>query len=418
MILPLVAELLLRVGKLPAVEEVFDLLRRGPNETRIGGPTAAAKALLAALAAVELGRPIVMLVESNQRAEDLCEPLRFFYRALTGKPGSRVAVLPAHEVLPYDHLSPHAELSEARAVSLWRFASGEIDVLLAPATAALLRLREPEFYRQFALTVERGEEIPLDSLIEHLASVGYERHETVEMPGQFSVRGGIVDIYSPEATRPVRLELFGDTVESLREFDPNTQRSTSPVARTTLLPLTDYPRRSELLARLHARVVAGLAEAEEETDVRADFFPGWEFQAALVEPLESSLLTLASDTVLIEDEPETLKTAIEKFRVRLADAFENSSASIPPAAPPERYFLSEEEARQVRSRVPRLLVEQLALEQPESVAHRLSTQPTPRYHGNVSAFMAEVRGRLNGGDQVIIAAFEHGGTRALCGYLP
>jgi transcription-repair coupling factor (superfamily II helicase) len=408
MILPLVAELLLRVGRLPAVEEVFDLLRRGPNETRIGGPTAAAKALLAALAAVELGRPIVVLVESNQRAEDLSEPLRFFYRALTGKPGTRVAVLPAHEVLPYEHLSPHAELSEARAVALWRFASGEIDVLLAPATAALLRLREPEFYRQFALTVERGEEIPLDSLIEHLASVGYERHETVEMPGQFSVRGGIVDIFSPEAARPVRLELFGDTLESLREFDPNTQRSTSPVARTTLLPLTDYPRRSELLARLHARVVAGLAEAEEETDVRADFFPGWEFQAALVEPLESSLLTLASDIVLIEDEPEALAAAVEKFRVRLADAFENSSASIPPAAPPERYFLTEEEARQTRSRVPRLLVEQLALERPENSAHRLSTQPTPRYHGNVSAFMSEVRGRLNGGDQVIIAASSTG----------
>ena len=87
--------------------------------------------------------------------------------------------------------------------------------------------------------------------------------------GQFAVRGGIVDVFSPEAPRPVRLELFGDTIESLREFDPSTQRSVAPVERTTLLPLTDYPRRPELLERLYARVTGGAYGGGFDTSTRS-----------------------------------------------------------------------------------------------------------------------------------------------------
>ncbi len=80
----------------------------------------------------------------------------------------------------------------------------------------------------------------LDDLLLHLGSVGYTRTEMVEIPGQFAVRGGIIDVFSPESQRPVRIELLGDTVESVREFDPRTQRSIAPVVRTTLLPLTEW----------------------------------------------------------------------------------------------------------------------------------------------------------------------------------
>ena len=97
------------------------------------------------------------MVESNQRAEALLEPVRWFYRAVTGKPGRRVAHLPAHDVLPYENRSPHAEISEDRAVALWRFATGEADLLIAPVQAALWRMREPEFYRQLARTIERDQ---------------------------------------------------------------------------------------------------------------------------------------------------------------------------------------------------------------------------------------------------------------------
>jgi transcription-repair coupling factor (superfamily II helicase) len=403
MILPLLAELLARVSHRPAVEQVFAELRAGARESRLSGLTDPAKALLVALAAEALGRPVIFLVESNQRAEQFAEPVRYFFQAMTRKPGQRVAILPAHDVLPYDGRSPHAEISEARAVSLWRLGSGEADVLVVPLTAALLRLREPAYYAGLARTLARDEDVSQEDLLTHLASVGYEREETVEMPGQFGVRGGIVDVFSPEAARPVRLELFGDTLESLREFDPATQRSTQPLERVTLLPLTDYPRR---LDSLPLPLGAGEAEREDAKSLPG-FFPGWEFQEVLREPRDSSLFELSAEPLVIEDEPESLVAVAEKFRARLAEAYAKAGEKSGGASP-ERYYLGQAEWGKLLARRPRLRIEHLSVVRPGEAAHTLLTQPTGRYHGNLSAFMAEARGRLTAGEQVVVSASSTG----------
>ena len=269
MILSLVSELLARVGRRPVLEEALETLRRHGGEVRLAGLTNPAKAIVAPLAFVRLGRPVILLVESNQHAEALLEPVRWFYRAVTGKPGHRVAHLPAHEVLPYENRSPHAEISEERAVALWRFASGEADLLIAPVQAALWRMREPEFYRQLARTIQRDETITHEEFLSFLVGAGYERQTTCEMPGQFAVRGGIIDVFSPEAPQPVRVELFGDTIESIRAFDPNTQRSTNPMERATLLPLTEFLRHADVLERM--RVPATDFGREDDCDA------GWDF---------------------------------------------------------------------------------------------------------------------------------------------
>ncbi len=274
-----------------------------------------AKTLVAALAATELGRPAILIVESNQRAEALVEPLRWFYRAVTGKPGHRVVHLPALEVLPYDGRSPHAEISEDRAVALWRFANGDADLMVAPVQAALWRMREAEFYRHLARTIERDQEIPHRELLDFLSRAGYEKQNTCEMPGQYSVRGGIIDIFSPEAPQPVRVELLGDTIESIRAFDPNTQRSTNPMERATLLPLTEFPRRAEVLQRLRVPAASG----REDDEAPAGFYPGWEFQEILLEDRKSTLFDLANDPLVIEDEPSLFeRAAIEHYRVQIA----------------------------------------------------------------------------------------------------
>jgi transcription-repair coupling factor (superfamily II helicase) len=402
MILPLVSELLARVGRRPVIEEVFEALRRTAGEIRLAGLTEPAKALLVALAFAELGRPVIFLVESNQRAELLLEQVRWFYRAVTGKPGRRVAHLPAHDVLPYEGRSPHAEISEDRAIALWRFANGEADVLIAPVQAAVWHLREPEFYRQLARTVERDQSIPHEELLGYLESAGYEKQVTCEMPGQYSVRGGIIDIFSPEAPQPVRIELLGDSIESIRAFDPNTQRSTNPVERATLLPLTEFPRRAEVLERL--RVPAGSGREDGETP--AGFYPGWEFREILLEERKASLLDLASEPLLVEDEPALLGEAIEKYREKLAAEFDE--ADDPLAEPPGRYLIQENEWQATIRRVPRLGLEHLSVSQEGSKERTLRTQPTTHYHGNVAAFMAEVRGRLVAGEQVIVSAASTG----------
>jgi transcription-repair coupling factor (superfamily II helicase) len=398
MILSLVSELLARVGRRPVVEEALEALRRSGGEVRLAGLTDPAKTLLVTLAAAELGRPTIFIVESNQRAEALVEPLRWFYRAITGKPGHRVVHLPSLEVLPYDNRSPHAEISEDRAVALWRFANADADLMIAPVQAALWRMRDPEFYSQLACTIQRDQDIPHRELLNYLAGAGYDRQVTCEMPGQYSVRGGIIDVFSPEAPQPVRIELLGDTIESIRAFDPNTQRSTNPMERATLLPLTEFPRRAEVLERLRVPAASG----REDDEAPPGFYPGWEFQEILLEERKSTLFDLAGDSLVVEDEPSLLKGAVEQYRERMRDSFDGSES--PLSEPPNRFLFDDEEWSLALQLAPRLGLEHLGVAAEGEAPRTLQTQPTTRYHGNVAAFMTEVRGRLTAGENVMVSA--------------
>jgi len=406
MILPLVSELFARIARRPAIEEACDLLRRNAGEVHLAGLTDPAKTLLVPLVFAELGRPAVLVVESNQRAEALVEPVRWFYSAVTGKPARRVVHLPAHDVLPYEGRSPHAEISEARAVALWRLATGEADLLIAPVQAVLWRMRESQFYRGLARSIARDESIAHEELIGFLTGAGYDKHVTCEMPGQYAVRGGIIDVFSPETPQPVRIELLGDTIESIRAFDPNTQRSTNPVERTTLLPLTETLRSAEVLERVGARVASGREDAE----TPAGFYPGWEFREFLQAERNSVLFDLAAEPLVVLDEPSALEAAVEKYRARLDQAFEKSGD--PLVEPPARYVLSDEEWSLARELFPRLALERLSIAaegaKEGAAPLALHTQPTTRYRGNVAAFMTEVRGRLGSGEQVVVSAASTG----------
>jgi transcription-repair coupling factor (superfamily II helicase) len=412
MILPIVSELLARVGRRPVVEAAFDALRRKAAEVRLAGLTDSAKALMIPLAFAELGRPFVVLVENNQRAEMLLEPVRYFYRAVTGKPDRRVVHLPAHEVLPYEGRSPHAEISEDRAVALWSLVTGEADILIAPIQAALWRMRDRDFYSQLARTISRDETIEHDDLITFLSSAGYDKQVTCDMPGQFAVRGGIIDIYSPESLQPVRVELLGDTIESIRAYDPVTQRSTSPVERATLLPLTEFPRHAEILEKMRVHSASG----REDDSAPAAFYSGWEFREVVREDRRATLLDLANDTIVVTDEPSLLDAAIEKYRAQLAEAY--ATVEDPLAEPPEKFIFDAEEWDLAMQMAPRFAIEHLALEDappdastpaaPANALRVMQTQPTTRYHGNVPAFIAESRARIAAGDQVMVSAASTG----------
>jgi transcription-repair coupling factor (superfamily II helicase) len=397
MILPFVSELLAHVARRPAVEEACDRLRRHTGEIRIAGLTDAAKALVVPLVFNEIGRPTILLVDSSERAEAWIEAVRWGYRAITGKPGSRVAHLPAYEVLPYEKRSPHGEIAEARAVALWRLATGELDLLVAPVQAVLWRMHESSFYRGLACAIARDQSIAHEDLIGFLERAGYEKQASCEMPGQYAVRGGIIDAFSPEATQPVRVELLGDAIESIRAFDPATQRSTNPVERTVLLPLTEVFHTADALA---PQPVSGPSDG-----APWGFYPGWEFREMALSERPGIVFDLATEPVVMIDEPSELVRAVEAYRGQLRQAFDE--AEDPLAEPPVRYILSEEEWALALELFPRLALERLALADRED-SQVLQTQTTTRYHGNVAAFMAEVRGRLGAGEQVIVSAASTG----------
>ena len=401
MILPFVSELLAQVARRPAVEEACDRLRRNVGEIRIAGLTDPAKTLVVPLVFSETGRSTIFVVGSNERAEALIEAVRWSYRAITGKPGSRVAYLPAYEVLPYENRSPHGEIAEARAVALWGLANGELDLVVAPVEAVLWRMHEASFYRDLALPIARDLSIAHEELVGFLNRAGYEKQASCEMPGQYSVRGGIIDAFSPEAPQPVRIELLGDTIESIRAFDPATQRSTNPVERTVLLPLTEVFHDAGALARQRVPTKSGGPD-----EPPPGFYPGWEFRDMAGSERPGIVFDLAGEPVLVIDEPTELAQAVKAYRTQLQEAFDQ--AEDPLAEPPERYILSEDEWLLALELFPRLAVERLTLAGNGPTPLVLQTQPTPRYHGNVSAFMAEVRGRLSAREQVIVSAASTG----------
>jgi transcription-repair coupling factor (superfamily II helicase) len=369
MILPSVAEVLARTARHASLEDSLDDLRRGAAEVHLAGLTDTAKALVVAHAAAALRRPALFLVESNQRMEALIEPLRFFYSALTRQPAAQVTSLPALDALPWQGLAPHPEILETRAVTLWRAASGAADIVVTSAAAALMRLREREFYAVLGRTLARDADVSLEELLAHLRSVGYERQDIVEMPGQFAVRGGILDVFPVEAARPVRIELFGDTVESLREFDAATQRSVGPVEHVTLPPLAEFSGTQ-----------------------------GW----TAPEQGSGSLFDLLDRAVVVLDEPELLAEAQHKFEAHVSEVHARAAASS--AGPPAGFFLTTEEWERALAGQSRLALARLAMRGDGGEPRVLRTQPTTRYHGNVQAFLAEVRGRLEAGERVIVSA--------------
>jgi len=214
------------VLRLPAVEGCVGALRDGGQCLSLSGLHNVAKALVAAYVTHTLRRPAFFIAESNRRAEELADTLRFFSTVFPSAMGT-VATLPAFDTLPWQSQSPHADILERRASTLFRLADGQISLVIAPVTAALWRYQDPYLYLSLARTLAQDTEVPLDDLLLHLGSVGYTRTEMVDLPGQFAVRGGIVDVFSPESPRPVRIELLGDTVESVREFDPRTHHASA-----------------------------------------------------------------------------------------------------------------------------------------------------------------------------------------------
>ena len=389
MILPAVRERLEALLRHPSVDGVVGEVHAGGHLVGLSGLQDVAKALITAYVAHELRRPAFFVTESNRRAEELAESLRFFCQIFPGPTGG-VAVLPAFDSLPWDSQVPHADILERRAATLYRLASGEVSIVIAPVPAALWRYQDPYIYLTLARTLAKDAEVLHEELITHFASTGYARTEMVELPGQFAVRGGIVDVFSPEALRPVRIELLGDTVESVREFDPRTQRSISPVVRTTILPLTEW-----------SAPAPGSQEAVEwEPD-------GW-FGGSR-EGRGSSLFELAESSlkpVVFLDEPETLRETRRSFLEAATENYERHGRANSPEV--SEFFWSEPEWEKALLKTSRIEMEQLGLMQSGGRRFELNSRPATRFHGDVVACLGDVKSQLAEGGTVFLTAASTG----------
>src|SRR5882672_997211 len=209
----------------------------------IAGLTPAAKALAATVAARTATGVTLLVVPSDKDVDQMTADARFLYAALEGASQSdverAVLPLPSLQIDPYRGMTPHFRVSAARARALYGAATGTTRLIIASAAALLPRVSGPARLLSASLAIRSGTEIDPQNLADLLADAGFTREDPVGEHGSFAIRGGIVDIFPAGDTEPVRVEFVGDMVESLRRFDPATQRSTGLTDQLVIVPVRE-----------------------------------------------------------------------------------------------------------------------------------------------------------------------------------
>jgi len=168
-------------------------------------------------------------------------------------PPLRVATLPDWETLPYDHFSPHQDLVSERLATLYRASRGECDVLLVAATTALYRLAPPSYLAAFTFFLAQGEKLDVDALRAQLSLGGYQHVTQVVAAGEYSVRGGLIDLFPMGSALPYRIDLFDNEIEAIKSFDVDSQRTLYPVPNVRLLPAREFPQDDAARTRFRGR---------------------------------------------------------------------------------------------------------------------------------------------------------------------
>jgi transcription-repair coupling factor (superfamily II helicase) len=180
-------------------------------------------------------------------AHRLQEEISFF------APEVRCVLFPDWETLPYDSFSPHQDLISERLATLWRISQGDADVILIPATTALYRLAPPSFFAGYTFEFKVKQALNEAKLKEQLTLAGYNHVTQVVSPGEYAVRGGLIDLFPMGSLVPDRVDLFDNEIDSIRTFDPDSQRSLYPVPEVRLLPGREFPMDQDARALFRKR---------------------------------------------------------------------------------------------------------------------------------------------------------------------
>lgn len=321
-------------------EEAARAVAAGERLITLSGLTSASsKAFVLAELHRQTKNRFTIVTDTNASAEELRRDIAFFIERQ-----EEAASLPAFETDIYSGLSPHAETLEMRALALHRLRSGSVQFLTLPIRSLLTRLPTADEIGKLSIRLELDSEIDPELLTKRLVAAGYVSEDPIANVGQFSLRGGIVDVWSPGEDLPVRIEFFGDTVDSIREFDPVTQLSTRTVRAVDIAPMREYSATADdmrLWSEYAKEAFSGGSFARALKD-RTDFadagetFGGWEFLLPMIRPLEGSVFDLIESAVLVIDEPtvveENARNFLEDAERRYHQHSELGQIGIPPSS--------------------------------------------------------------------------------------
>ena len=435
---PVLRGALRRVAEGEEFRRLAAAVSSGARVVSVAGLTSApARALALAALQRETARRFAVVVAANRDMEAWERDLSFWCAALGAGGGAEdcgpVLGLPASEGDPYAGASPHAETLERRALALWNLARGRGRFVLLSARALARRTVAPARLLEAGAALRRDEDYPPEDLVEVLLASGYVREDPVGAVGEFSMRGGILDVWSPGEEAPVRVEFFGDTVDSVRRFNPETQLSTGQLQAVEVVPMRELAVGRDDF-RLWAEFARdrwpdeSRARALKDRTVHADegeTFPGWEWLIPLVVKSDATAFDYLRDAVLVVDEPSSVEQYLAGGFETLAARFQENEAAGEIGLRPEELYLTAEELRERVGAAPRVEFRALGRaaaatderfvgesEQPAAQVGRSRPAPRPlflfpaveqapevewrslparRYHGRIPDLAAEVR---------------------------
>jgi len=309
------------VNEIPAYRQLLEELRKGSNSCFPLGLLSSARPYFIAALQRDLARPILVVTGRVERARELHEQLRLWSEAPEG-----ILLFPEPNALPYERAAWAPETVNRRLVALAALNGCKLDgaqklVVITSARALMQKTIPPEEFRAGIHTLNCGQFVSPKGLLEGLLSLGYEPTSVVIEPGTLSRRGGVLDVFPPSNPWPVRIEFFGDRIDSLRLFDPATQRSKEKVSSVTIVPASEaLPGKGPLAVEMLRKSDGPVAE-EFEDDVRAleegRIFEGIEFYLPYLYPQPATLIDhLPPDGLLIVEDMNELEAAVADLEAK------------------------------------------------------------------------------------------------------
>jgi len=325
------------------------------------GLRGAARGYVLSRVSEQLAAPLICVAADEDQADHLAADLAFFLGGAGSLLKPQVLRLPSDEVLPYDDLSPEPTVTTERLGALFHLRQGSgFSALVLSLRALHRKVLPPALLNQMSELLGVGQEFDRDNLVRKLSEMGYQSSPLVEDVGTFSIRGGILDVFSPLYPRPARIEFFGDAIESIRAFDPDTQRTVEPLQELYLIPIRELlfneatQRAAEAAVRAAAeRVTTPTSRVRERLDQIRQGIPAFGMEPLLPGFFEGGLSTVfdylpfwSKEPIVYWDDPVALERAGGELWTELARTFEGAEARGDLTLPPTQHYLSLEEVRE------------------------------------------------------------------------
>lgn len=399
---------------------ILEILKKSPSiEQFLGAVESRQKVAVSGLAGSSTSIILGIVFERLSQSllvvcPDEAEPIKEDIEDVVG--AENVISFPDWEVLPYDELSPHEAIIGQRLMTLMNLLMGRRQIIVTPLRAFLRHIIPPSDLANNLVTIEKGQPLELKQLISNLIERGFARVPVVEEVGTFSLRGGIVDIYPPGIENPVRIELLGDKVESLREFDVVSQRSIRHLDRVTIAParevVLDEQSVGRFLSNLKGRRLRGRRIEEVAIHVRDRFFfDGLEAYAPIFYSSQTTISSyLPTDAAVVLLEPESLKSKAEHFLEEARMRYEQAEGRKNELPLPEAVFDSLDVALQRISQ--RKLIE-VSVFKPHSTAIHLDFRSPETFGGSLKVLRSVLEESVKGGYRIYILCDNEGQVERL-----